>query len=148
MIGVSVRPSLRGVVVVVIGYYVHRSGQNSVADVALAQRPMIVIPQRRLGRLRRSGQSAAAGRSSQPRRGPHPARPHPALGGFRESYRGYGGEDIDFGQLAKLGSIPLRWIGGVGAFHQYHRVSDPPVEHLDDILRNAEVFHETWGWCV
>lgn len=110
-----------------IGYYVHRSGQNSVADVALAQRPMIVIPQRRLGRLRRSGQPAAAGRSSQPRRGPHPARPHPALGGFRESYRGYGGEDT---------------------FHPYHRVSDPPVEHLDDILRNAEVFHETWGWCV
>ena len=69
-----------------------------------------------------------------------------ALGGFCESYRGYGGEDTDFGQLAKLGSIPLRWIGGADAFHQYHRVSDPPVEHLDDILRNAEVFHERWGW--
>jgi hypothetical protein len=25
-------------------------------------------------------------------------------------------------------------------------VSDPPVEHLHDIVRNAEIFHQRWGW--
>ncbi|NKV12096.1 hypothetical protein GS909_15900 [Rhodococcus hoagii] len=31
-------------------------------------------------------------------------------------------------------------------FHLHHRVSDPPVEHLDDILRNAAIFERRWGW--
>jgi len=40
----------------------------------------------------------------------------------------------------------MRWVGGADAFHQYHPVSDPPVEHIDDILRNATLFHQRWGW--
>lgn len=68
------------------------------------------------------------------------------IGGFSEDYRGYGGEDTDFAQRAAERGVLLKWIGGADAFHQYHPVSDPPVEHLDDILRNAAVFQQKWGW--
>jgi GT2 family glycosyltransferase len=104
---------------------------------------------------------------------PHPARPAPAphlvlasadyslfwslsfavtpatwrrIGGFCESYRGYGAEDTDFAQCAAAARVPMRWVGGADAYHQHHRVSDPPVEHLDDILRNAGIFRDRWGW--
>lgn len=68
------------------------------------------------------------------------------LGGFDESYEGYGGEDTDFAQRARDAGVPVVWVGGAHAFHQHHRVSDPPVEHLDDVVRNATLFHERWGW--
>ena len=38
------------------------------------------------------------------------------------------------------------WVGGATAYHQWHPVSDPPVEHLAAIVRNANRFHELWGW--
>ena len=103
---------------------------------------------------------------------PHPARPRPApgrllrggdpdlfwslsfalsaqawaaSGGFCEAYVGYGGEDTDFGrQLAERG-IGLGWVGSARAYHQYHPVGSPPVEHLDDILRNGRTFRDRWG---
>ncbi|MFD6418789.1 glycosyltransferase family 2 protein [Streptomyces sp. NPDC060194] len=104
---------------------------------------------------------------------PHPARPSPApdetrrsadhplfwslsfaltaetwhaVGGFGEEYEGYGGEDTDYGQRARAAGVPLTWVGGAPAFHQHHPVSSPPVRHLDDILRNARLFHRRWGW--
>lgn len=104
---------------------------------------------------------------------PHPARPAPpdgttiesdehtlfwslsfavtaplwsAIGGFCEEYIGYGAEDTDFGQVAGAGDIGIRWVGGASAFHQFHPVSDPPTEHLVDILRNSTIFHRRWGW--
>jgi GT2 family glycosyltransferase len=104
---------------------------------------------------------------------PHPARPAPrdgeilrggdprlfwslsfavrpdvwtAIGGFCEDYRGYGGEDTDFGQLAASAGVRLDWIGGAHAHHQFHPTSDPPVEHVDDILTNAHIFFRRWGW--
>ncbi|MFH9241686.1 glycosyltransferase family 2 protein [Streptomyces anulatus] len=69
-----------------------------------------------------------------------------AVGGFCEEYEGYGGEDTDYGQRAHAAGVPLTWVGGAPAFHQHHPVSDPPVTHLHDILRNAETFHRRWGW--
>jgi GT2 family glycosyltransferase len=104
---------------------------------------------------------------------PHPARPRPAgnqvlrdgdprlfwslsfavrpadwrgIGGFCEQYRGYGGEDTDFGQLAAAAGVRLDWIGGADAYHQFHPTGDPPVEHVDDVLTNARVFFQRWGW--
>lgn len=68
------------------------------------------------------------------------------IGGFCTDYDGYGGEDTDFGQLAMSKEVPMYWVGGAHAFHQYHPVSDPPVEHLADILANAAVFQRRWGW--
>ena len=68
------------------------------------------------------------------------------VGGFDEVYEGYGGEDTDFGQRAKSRGLDLCWVGGAWAYHQYHPTSDPPVQHLDDIVRNAELFRRRWGW--
>ncbi|WP_209308843.1 galactosyltransferase-related protein [Blastococcus sp. CT_GayMR16] len=104
---------------------------------------------------------------------PHPARPHPGenetlengdprlfwslsfavrpavwerIGGFCEEYRGYGGEDTDFGQCAAAAGVRLDWTGGAVAHHQFHPVSDPPVEHVDDVVANARIFFRRWGW--
>lgn len=104
------------------------------------------------------------------RSAPHPARPAPSsehvderhelfwslsfgldrstwdrLGGFDESYVGYGGEDTDFGFRARAAGVGLRWMDDGLAFHQWHPVSDPPVEHLDDIVANARSFRRRWG---
>ena len=105
-------------------------------------------------------------------RSPHPARPDPAdgellrhgdtnlfwslscalseptwrrIGGFDEGYVGYGAEDTDFGRLARSRGVDLVWVGGADAFHQFHPVSTPPVEHVADIVRNATLFHRRWG---
>ena len=104
---------------------------------------------------------------------PHPARPAPGpseivtstdyelfwslsfavtvpvwqrIGGFCTQYTGYGGEDTDFAQTAAAEAITMRGLGGAHAFHQHHPISDPPVEHLDDIMLNAGIFHRRWGW--
>lgn len=103
---------------------------------------------------------------------PHPARPDPPpgtltaeanydlfwslsfavsaeawreVGGFCEEYVGYGGEDTDFAATARARGIPLLWVGGAHAYHQHHPVSDPPVEHLEAIVRNANIFRRRWG---
>ena len=68
------------------------------------------------------------------------------IGGFCTLYRGYGGEDTDFAQTAAALGVTMRWVGGANAFHQFHPVSDPPTEHLEDIVRNAAIFHRRWGW--
>jgi GT2 family glycosyltransferase len=104
---------------------------------------------------------------------PHPARPSPCggelirhgdhrlfwslsfatrastwrtLGGFYERYRGYGAEDTDLGQSARARDVELCWVGGAHAYHQHHPTAEPPIQHIDDILRNAAIFHERWGW--
>jgi N-acetylglucosaminyl-diphospho-decaprenol L-rhamnosyltransferase len=103
---------------------------------------------------------------------PHPARPAPARGrleiddrpdlfwslsfacsasawrrsgGFCEDYVGYGGEDTDFARVALGRDLHLGWVGSARAYHQWHAVSSPPVEHLDDIIRNGAIFYERWG---
>lgn len=112
-------------------------------------------------------------------RSPHPVRPDPApgrclpggnhdlfwslsaaltpstwarVGGFCEEYVGYGGEDTDFSWVARSRDVDVVWVGGADAYHQYHPISSPPVEHIDAIVRNAHVFHRRWdswpmrGW--
>ena len=68
------------------------------------------------------------------------------IGGFDDAYAGYGAEDTDFGQRARAAGVGLSWVGGAWAFHQHHPTNDPPTQHVDDIVRNAELFHERWGW--
>lgn len=104
---------------------------------------------------------------------PHPARPAPAdgaletapdlrlfwslsfavtaqdwatTGGFHEAYTGYGGEDTDLAAVVAQRGGSLVWVGGATAFHQHHPVQAPPVGHLTDIVRNANLFHRRWGW--
>ena len=68
------------------------------------------------------------------------------IGGFFEGYSGYGGEDTDFAVTAREAGVPLRWVGGAEAFHQYHSTTNPPVQHVDDIVRNGALFAERWGF--
>lgn len=103
---------------------------------------------------------------------PHPARPAPAagevqrgqdsnlfwslsfavtadtwrsIGGFHEGYQGYGAEDTDFARIASQAGAGLAWVGGARAYHQWHPTSNPPVQHLHDIARNANLFRERWS---
>ena len=103
---------------------------------------------------------------------PHPARPAPSpgevepgddsnlfwslsfattaetwrsIGGFFEGYDGYGGEDTDFARLAGDAGAGLVWVGGARAYHQWHPTANPPVQHVADIARNANLFRERWG---
>lgn len=66
-------------------------------------------------------------------------------GGFDETFRGYGGEDTDFGWQMREHGVPLFWVGGADAFHVWHPVSSPPWEHLHDIVENANRFFAKWG---
>ncbi|MFC9343661.1 glycosyltransferase family 2 protein [Streptomyces sp. NPDC057020] len=53
-----------------------------------------------------------------------------------------------YAETARDGAL----LCGAPAHHQHHPVSRPPVEHLDDILRNGAVYHDRWvtwpmeGW--
>jgi GT2 family glycosyltransferase len=121
----------------------------------------------------RASEEARGGADLEPLTAPHPARPNPPagavelgtdmnlfwslsfaitaehwarIGGFCEGYTGYGGEDTDFGQTAASLHFAIAWVGGAHAYHQFHPVSNPPAEHLDDILLNANIFHGRWGW--
>lgn len=67
------------------------------------------------------------------------------LGGFDESYVGYGGEDTDFGRTAFERDVTLQWCRGARAYHQYHPHHMPPVHHLDSVLANARRFRDKWG---
>ncbi|KQT84260.1 galactosyltransferase-related protein [Methylobacterium sp. Leaf466] len=69
-----------------------------------------------------------------------------AAGGFDERYTGYGGEDTDFGKTLDRYGIPIAWIRGGLAHHQYHPHHMPPIHHLDSVVRNAELFEAKWGY--
>jgi GT2 family glycosyltransferase len=69
-----------------------------------------------------------------------------ASGGFDERYVGYGGEDTDYGKAIATAGVPIAWIRGGLAYHQYHPHHMPPVHHLDSVVRNAELFEAKWGY--
>lgn len=68
------------------------------------------------------------------------------VGGFDEAFQGYGAEDTDLAMRARAAGVGLTWVGGAEAFHQWHPTATPPVQHLDDILRNGALFADRWGW--
>ena len=74
------------------------------------------------------------------------------LGGFDEAYVGYGAEDTDLAFRARDAGVPLLFTASTCAFHQYHPVYDPPLQHFADIIANADRFrrqHGIWpmdGW--
>lgn len=69
-----------------------------------------------------------------------------AAGGFDERYTGYGGEDTDFGKTLDERGIPIAWLKGALAYHQYHPHHMPPVHHVASVVRNAELFEAKWGY--
>lgn len=66
------------------------------------------------------------------------------IGGFDELFTGYGAEDTDFAFAAKAKGIPINTINAM-AYHQYHSSYDPPMNHLIDIVSNANAFRRKWG---
>jgi len=68
------------------------------------------------------------------------------IGGFDEAFRGYGGEDTDFGFRAAAAGLGVWWSGDAVAYHQHHPTQSPPVQHVDDIVRNAQLFADRHGW--
>ena len=68
-----------------------------------------------------------------------------AVGGFDERYVGYGGEDTDLAHAWQRTGRALGWLGDARTFHQHHPSQEPPVQHLDDILRNGALFAQRWG---
>lgn len=67
-------------------------------------------------------------------------------GGFDEAYRGYGGEDTDFGKQLSMAGVPIAWIAGARCYHQHHPHHMPPIHHLSSVVRNAQLFEEKWGY--
>jgi len=70
---------------------------------------------------------------------------HARIGGFDESYVGYGAEDTDYAFAARAAGVGLSWVGGAWTYHQHHPVSSPPREHLAEIVANAVRFRARWG---
>lgn len=68
-----------------------------------------------------------------------------SIGGFDEAFTGYGAEDTDFAFRGRDAGYELCFLGGTYAYHQHHGVFDPPLQHFEDICRNARKFHEKWG---
>lgn len=72
-----------------------------------------------------------------------------ALGGFDEIFEGYGGEDTDFAMRLGQSNVGLYWVPEARAVHQWHEVEKPPLTHLEDIVRNANLFRQKHGsWCM
>ena len=67
------------------------------------------------------------------------------FGGFDEEFTGYGAEDTDFGRRLLHRRVPVLLVSGAHAYHRWHPVSDPPVDHLDDLLRNGAHYALRWG---
>ena len=73
------------------------------------------------------------------------------IGGFDEDFSGYGAEDTDFGFAANKQQVDLITINAM-AYHQYHPSYDPPLNHLEAIVKNAVKFNAKWqtwpmeGW--
>ncbi|CAM3804836.1 glycosyltransferase family 2 protein [Mucilaginibacter galii] len=75
------------------------------------------------------------------------------IGGFDENFEGYGGEDTDFAFAARNKGIKITSVNAT-AYHQYHASYAPPINHLVDIVDNAQRFYGKWqcwpmeGWLV
>lgn len=68
-----------------------------------------------------------------------------ALDGFDEGFTGYGAEDTDFGFRAAASGLSLLFVGQAIACHQYHDAYEPPLQHVTDIVRNAQQFYARWN---
>lgn len=66
------------------------------------------------------------------------------IGGFDETFTGYGAEDTDFAFSARKKSIPFIFAEA-DVYHQYHPTFRPPLNHLKSIIENAAIFHAKWS---
>lgn len=66
------------------------------------------------------------------------------VGGFDESYTGYGAEDTDFAKTFDSKDVKLVFVEGT-VLHQYHTKYAPPIQYLADIVNNANTYAKKWG---
>ncbi|WP_295767145.1 glycosyltransferase [uncultured Mucilaginibacter sp.] len=67
------------------------------------------------------------------------------IGGFDESFMGYGAEDTDFAMMFKQQGIKLLFAGDY-VLHQYHDKYDPPVNYFQSIIENARRYRQKWNF--
>lgn len=67
------------------------------------------------------------------------------VGGFDDCYGGYGAEDTDFALEVKKMGIPF-YLCDAEVYHQQHPVYIPPLNHLEPIVRNCNLFYLKWGY--
>ena len=66
------------------------------------------------------------------------------LGGFDTDYDGYGFSDVDFAMRCSQAGLTLINTGR-HIFKQFHMHFDPPLNHLCDLVANAELFKQKWS---
>lgn len=66
------------------------------------------------------------------------------IGGFDESFTGYGAEDTDFAMMFYKADVKQIFVHDY-VLHQYHNKYDPPLNHFDSIIENAERYRRKWG---
>lgn len=65
------------------------------------------------------------------------------IGGFDESFVGYGAEDTDFAMTFHQAGVELIFVEDY-ILHQYHSKHDPPLDHFDSIIENAARYQQKW----
>ncbi len=65
------------------------------------------------------------------------------IGGFDESFTGYGAEDTDFAMMFHRAGIRQIFVRDY-VLHQYHDKHDPPLNHFDSIIENATRYRQKW----
>jgi len=66
------------------------------------------------------------------------------MGGFDESFMGYGAEDTDFAMTFHKAGFKLIFVHDY-VLHQYHDKYDPPVNHFHSIIENATRYRQKWN---
>ncbi|TLV03974.1 glycosyltransferase family 2 protein [Dyadobacter luticola] len=66
------------------------------------------------------------------------------IGGFDESFIGYGAEDTDFAMMFHEANMALIFVHDY-VLHQYHNKHDPPVNHFHSIIENATRYRQKWN---
>lgn len=67
------------------------------------------------------------------------------IGGFDEEFTGYGGEDTDFAERFNKQHFDFILIDDE-VLHQYHFKYSPPLNYLEAIVENANLFNQKHGY--
>ncbi len=65
------------------------------------------------------------------------------IGGFDESFTGYGAEDTDFAMAFHEAGVEQLFVNDY-VLHQYHDKYDPPLNHFNSIIENATRYRQKW----
>lgn len=65
------------------------------------------------------------------------------IGGFDESFIGYGAEDTDFAMMFHKAGVEQIFVRDY-VLHQYHDKYDPPLNYFESIIENASRYKQKW----